>query len=84
LSGPQLIEQRLGLFQIERGKALSEPTVDRSELAFPRFEGFLRVATRFFALAMAISCELCRRSGNARLRSDRRHGFDLDQEIWTV
>jgi hypothetical protein len=30
-------------------------------LAFPRFEAFLRVATRFFALAMAVSCEVCRR-----------------------
>lgn len=28
-------------------------------LAFPRFEAFLRVATRFFALAMAISREMC-------------------------
>jgi hypothetical protein len=30
------------------------------ELTLPRFEFFLRVATRFFALAMAISCEVCR------------------------
>ena len=30
-------------------------------LAFPRFEAFLRVAMRFFALAMAVSCEVCRR-----------------------
>jgi hypothetical protein len=33
-------------------------------LALPRFELFLRVATRFFALAMAISCEVCRRQAN--------------------
>jgi hypothetical protein len=33
-------------------------------LAFPRFEAFLRVATRFFALAMAVSCEVCRRRPN--------------------
>jgi hypothetical protein len=31
-------------------------------LAFPRFEAFLRVATRFFALAMAVSCKVCRRA----------------------
>jgi hypothetical protein len=30
-------------------------------LALPRFELFLRVATRFCALAMAVSCEICRR-----------------------
>ena len=29
-------------------------------LAFPRFEAFLRVATRFFALAMAVPCKICR------------------------
>jgi hypothetical protein len=29
-------------------------------LALPRFELFLRAATRFFALAMAVSCEVCR------------------------
>ena len=33
-------------------------------LALPRFELFLRVATRFFALAMAVSCEVCRRQAN--------------------
>jgi hypothetical protein len=33
-------------------------------LALPRFELFLRVATRFFALAMAASCEVCRRQAN--------------------
>jgi hypothetical protein len=31
LSGVQLIEQRLGLFQIKRIEALSEPAIDRSE-----------------------------------------------------
>jgi hypothetical protein len=31
-------------------------------LALPRFELFLRAATRFFALAMAVSCEVCRLS----------------------
>jgi hypothetical protein len=30
-------------------------------LAFPRFEALLRIATRFFALAMGVSCEVCRR-----------------------
>ena len=30
-------------------------------LAFPRFGAFLRVAIRLFALAMAVSCEVCRR-----------------------
>ncbi|MGB8042519.1 MAG: hypothetical protein WCF66_06120, partial [Pseudolabrys sp.] len=30
-------------------------------LALPRLELFLRVATRFFALAMAVSREVCRR-----------------------
>jgi len=29
-------------------------------LALPRLELFFRVATRFFVLAMAVSCELCR------------------------
>src|SRR5437016_994285 len=29
-----------------------------------RFELFLRAATRFFALAMAISCKACRRQGH--------------------
>jgi len=29
-------------------------------LALPRLELFLRVATRFFALAIAVSCEVCR------------------------
>lgn len=33
-------------------------------LAFPRFEAFLRVALRFFALAMVVSCEVCRRQVN--------------------
>jgi hypothetical protein len=33
-------------------------------LALPRFELFLRVATRFFALAMAVPCEVCRRQAN--------------------
>ncbi len=28
-------------------------------VAFPRFEAFLRVARRFFALAMAVPCEVC-------------------------
>jgi len=27
-------------------------------LVFPRFDAFLRVAIRFFALAMAVSCEV--------------------------
>jgi len=31
-------------------------------LAFPRFEAFLRVATRFVALAMAVSSKVCRRA----------------------
>ena len=31
-------------------------------LALPRFEAFLRVATRFFALAMAVSCKDYRRA----------------------
>jgi hypothetical protein len=30
-------------------------------LVFPRFEAFLRVTIRFFGLAMAVSCEVCRR-----------------------
>ena len=33
-------------------------------LTLPRFELFLRAATRFFALAMAISCKACRRQGH--------------------
>jgi hypothetical protein len=33
-------------------------------LALPRCELFLRVETRFFALAMAVSCEVCRRHAN--------------------
>jgi hypothetical protein len=31
LSGAQLVEQRLGLFQIERDEPLGEPAIDRSE-----------------------------------------------------
>ena len=34
------------------------------DLGHERFERFLRVATRFFALAMAVSCEVCRRQAN--------------------
>jgi hypothetical protein len=33
-------------------------------LALPRFKLFLRAATRFFALAMAIPCQACRRHGH--------------------
>lgn len=33
-------------------------------LAFPRFEAFLRVSIRFVALAIAVSCEICRRRAN--------------------
>jgi hypothetical protein len=33
-------------------------------LAWPRFELFLRVATRFFA--MAVSCDVCRRQANLK------------------
>jgi hypothetical protein len=33
-------------------------------LALPRFELLLRVAIRFFALAIAVSCEVCRRHAN--------------------
>jgi hypothetical protein len=33
-------------------------------LALPRFELFLRVATRFFA--MAVSCDVCRRQANLK------------------
>jgi hypothetical protein len=33
-------------------------------LALPRFELFLRGATRFFALAIAVSCEVRRRQAN--------------------
>ena len=33
-------------------------------LALPRFELFLRVATRFFALAMIVPCEICRRQAD--------------------
>src|SRR5262249_29202530 len=33
-------------------------------LALPRFKLFLRAATRFFALPMAISCKACRRHGH--------------------
>jgi hypothetical protein len=34
-------------------------------LAWPRFELFLRaVATRFFALAMIVPCEICRRQAD--------------------
>ncbi len=40
LSGVQLIEQRLGLFQIERVKTFIEPAVDRSE----QFAGLLRLS----------------------------------------
>jgi hypothetical protein len=36
----QLIEQRLGLFQIERIETLGEPTVDRSE----QIAGFVPLA----------------------------------------
>ena len=31
LSGVQFVEQRLGLFQIERVEAFGEPAIDRSE-----------------------------------------------------
>jgi hypothetical protein len=33
-------------------------------LALPRFELFLRIAIRFFALTMAVSCEECRWQAN--------------------
>jgi hypothetical protein len=33
-------------------------------LAWPRFELFLRVATRFFALAMIVPREICRRQAD--------------------
>ena len=33
-------------------------------LTWPRFELFLRVATRFFALAMIVPCEICRRQAD--------------------
>jgi hypothetical protein len=32
--------------------------------AFPRFKLFVRAETRFLALAMAVSCEVCRRQTN--------------------
>jgi len=32
LSGVQLIEQHLGLFQIERVEAFGEPAIDRSQI----------------------------------------------------
>ena len=34
-------------------------------LALPRLELFLRVATRFFALAMVVTCEVCRRQAKS-------------------
>ena len=39
-SGVQLIEQRLGLFQIKRVEAFGEPAIDRSE----KIAGFLPLA----------------------------------------
>jgi CspA family cold shock protein len=42
-------------------------------LALPRFELFLRDATRFFALAMAVSCEVCRRQANLGASQLYRH-----------
>ena len=38
LSGVQLVEQRLGLLQIERVKTLGEPAINRSE----KIAGLLR------------------------------------------
>jgi hypothetical protein len=43
-------------FGVARFAALLRPGL---ALALPRFELFLRVATRFFALAMAALCEVC-------------------------
>jgi hypothetical protein len=37
-------------------------------LALPRFELFSRAATRFFALAMALSCEIRRRQTHSDAR----------------
>jgi hypothetical protein len=48
-------------FGVARFAALLRPGL---ALALPRFELFFRVATRFFALAMAASCELYRRQAN--------------------
>ena len=36
-------------------------------LALPRLELFLRVATRFFALAIAVSCEAAARQAKSRI-----------------
>ena len=40
-------------------------------LVLPRFELFLRVATRFFALAMSVSCEVCRRQAKSWISISR-------------
>jgi hypothetical protein len=62
-------------------------------LALPRLELFLRVATRFFALAMAVSREVCRRQAKSwiSIRAIRKtelytycaghRGSDLDQSL---
>jgi hypothetical protein len=47
-----------------------------SALALPRLELFFRVATRFFVLAMAVSCELCRPASQV-LDFDRAHFYIL-------
>jgi hypothetical protein len=45
-------------------------------LALPRLELFFRVATRFFVLAMAVSCELCRPASQV-LDFDHAHFYIL-------
>jgi hypothetical protein len=42
-------------------------------LAWPRFELYLRVATRFFALAMIAPCEICRRQADLESSQLCRH-----------
>ena len=42
-------------------------------LALPRFELFLRATIRFFALAMAVFCEVCRREAKSSISRNSRH-----------
>ena len=42
-------------------------------LALPRFELFLRATIRFFGLAMAVSCEVCRRDAKSSISRNSRH-----------
>ncbi len=64
MTGTLCLPTFLGAFfaEVFRGRFFSVPrfaTFLREDLAlaFPRFEAFLRVVTRFVALAMAVSCK---------------------------